>query len=228
MAGLRPAGQQALDQWMNRGLRQVTLPTGTRLQIRIPSADFLLRSGTMPQELRAMAVKFASTGISLEELDDAAIEQFLHMKNVLVAWSVRAIYTGDAELTDPVPNDDPGWQPITLTVGQIENAELDADDLGALASIAMRQQTPNQITAAVWRDLGLVSGETLDDAIARSEREEDGPTVGEFRGVREHDGSADAGADGEDVGMPAESDGRDPRSRDRARVRRSTVDQADR
>jgi hypothetical protein len=199
----KPASPDMIDRWRNKGLRQVTLPSLTRMKIRIPSGDMLVRSGAMPQDLRALAIQFATAGIELEKLDETAIDQFLKMKNVLIAWAVREIYTGEAEFTERLQDDDPDWQPISISADEIDDAELDGDDLGALAAIVMRQRTPNQVTAAVWQDEGKLDRRTLDNFL-----KDEAPTVGSFRGDRGGAGSADAGGEREPVGLPPESDGR--------------------
>lgn len=205
-----------IDRWRDAGLRQVTLPSLTRMKIRIPAADMLVRSGAMPQDLRDVAIKFATSGISLEELDPEQIDQFLQLKNVLIASAVRELYTGDADFTDRIPNDDPAWMPISIRAEDLDGSEIDGDDLGALAAIVMRQRTPNQVTAAVWQDEGKLDRRTAEDFDA-AERAR-GETVTPFPRVPSDERGADAGADGEDVELPAESDGRDPRSSRRARV----------
>lgn len=216
---MKPASRDAIDRWMNAGLRQVTLPTGTRMKLRIPAAEQLIRHNVMPQDLRELAVKFASTGLVIEELTPDDLEQFLKMKQVLVAWSIREIYAGDAPITEKVADDDPAWQPIEISADEIDAAEIDADDLGALTSIVLRQRTPNEVTAVVWADIGKLERGSLDEQLRSLEAEDEGETVGRFRDVRADERGADARADGGDVGLPPESDGRDPRSRRGARVR---------
>lgn len=221
-------GRDPVDLWLNAGLRYVELPTGTRALIRLPQADMIVRKGAMPSELRAMALKFATTGVALDALTPDDVDRFMAMKNVLIAYALRYLYVGDApdgiEPPHDDPSGDPAWTPVTLSAADIEEAEVDGDDLGALGAIVLRQQTPNQITAFSRRDRGLMKPAEA----ARVADGEGGETVAayaEFRGDRR---GARAGDDGGNVGDEAERAARDRRPGHGARTRRSSLAPADR
>lgn len=211
-----PGKPDAIEKWITSGLRYVELPSGIAMRIRLPSAERMLRSNTMPADLREMAVKFASTGIALEALDAEALDNFLRMKQIMVADSIREIYGGDAETQEEREADRGGWEPVTITAADLEEFEIDPDDLSALSTICMRQATVNMITLASRRDRGLLDAKEAEAGIER-ERGETVPSWGEFR---TDDGGAQSGSERAGVERAPEQHDPDHGSRRGDRVRR--------
>jgi hypothetical protein len=207
----------AIDKWISGGLRYVELPSGTSMRVRIPSTERMLRAGTMPEGLREMALKFATTGIALDELDAAAAENFLRMKDHLVADSIREIYEGD----DPDPEHaTEGWTPVKISATDLEEFEIDPDDLSALSAITLRQTTVNSVTAATRRDRGRITNAEAETIVA----DERGDTLPAWENFREPAVRTDrARPAGEGVGDAAEPDRRDLGAARSARLRRGDL-----
>lgn len=183
----------ALQQWRAAALREVELPTGTRVQVRVPDAQALVRGNVIPGELREIALKFATSGIELEKLTEEQILGFIAFTHQLVARGLRGLWTGD------------GWQPLDLTAEALDALELPEEDLEALTHIVLRRTTVNQVTAASRADRGLIS----DDVAQQVAADEAGDTVPGWASFRGQSGGAGDGAGSGDVApaaVPAAAD----------------------
>jgi len=127
-----------VSDWLTSGLREVTLPSGHRVRGVLPTAERLIVQGTLPTELRAVAMRFAVGSVNPSELADKGetdiLAQFLSFARVLAAEFVRDRWVDD------------GWVPTKLTPADLDN--IDPADVDALQVICLRHRTPEQITAA--------------------------------------------------------------------------------
>jgi len=184
----------ALNAWAERGLRLVVLPTGTQVKVRLPPMDSLIRRGIIPPELRAMALKFATAGVDLEKLTDDELEQFLQFKNRLVAECVKYVANEPAG----TPPDQVTWEAVTLRAEDLEEFQLDDSDLTAINAVAMRQATPEAVSADALATLGLTQ-----EAQAARDAVTPGQAVPDYAAFRGEPGGPGDRVPGEDVGDAA-------------------------
>ncbi|HVM30767.1 MAG TPA: hypothetical protein VM305_08395 [Candidatus Limnocylindrales bacterium] len=164
----------ALRGWTEAGLHKVLLPTGTWVRVRLPSVEHLLRKGVFPQELTGMAIRFTMERLVLRELDPAEQEQFLQMKDRLIAYCVRERLVAGESPDDPAAE----WGELDLTPFILDlESVIPAEDLDALGFIAIRHKQPATVTAESLLKLGLVK------KIAEMQEGEAAPAAGEFRRV---------------------------------------------
>lgn len=182
----------ALSRWAAKGDREVTLPTGTRVKVRVPPVEQLIRDKGMPTELRGMVLQFATTGFDTEKLDAEGLEHLLTLQALLASRTIRALWNDETEQ----------WDEVRLTPDQLDELGLPSEDLTAIEHIALRRATPNQITVHAKRDLGLVAPEEAEVV----QQEEAGGTVDAFGPFRDQSGGAGAGAAGAAVGAAAQRD----------------------
>jgi hypothetical protein len=192
--------KNALAAWGRSALRPVVLPSGMKALVKLPDPGELIRNDALPQDLRAMAAKYASTGVEISDLKGPEIMTFLNLTYELIARAVKYLATSDSAAWDAFLRDggDPsaeGWEPVTLAAAFFAGeADVDQADVEALAQIVGRSVTPNEVTNRSRQDLGL-NADPLDP--------EDGGRVSDFAGFRGKPGGAERGADGEDVRSPA-------------------------
>jgi hypothetical protein len=217
-----------LQAWLAGGLRAVMLPTGIIFRVRIPDVEEMLSKGLLPPDLRAIALKFGASGVNPETMDTEGLQTLLRFMRTLVAHSIR--YVWDAEPTDDRWRDqafagDP-WQPVTVSVGMLEEGSIDGDDYAALQGIVTRQFTPNQITALSMKDHGLIDALEADRIVA----DEGSGTVGgwaSFRGERRGADAGDNGAAVERASVEPARTASPKRQRNRAPARRRATRAAD-
>lgn len=172
-----------------------------RALVKLPNPVELIRREALPAELKEMAFKFANGGIEVSTLTGDDLVRFLQFTYELVAEAIRYLAPPDSGAWDAFRStgNSPqaeGWEPVNLTPSQLRD-EMDVDqaDIEALAAIAGRLKTPNEVTALSRFDRGIIAAA---DAEALAQREA-GARVGDLAPFREQPGSADGGADGEDV-----------------------------
>lgn len=170
---------EALSAWAARGLREVLLPSGTEVRIRIPEADLLIRKGLLPDDLLAVASRFVTTGVDLDRSTDEDRLRFNELVRHLVANMVRGIR-----------DEAGGWVDITVTADQMDELELPPDDIRLLELIARRQATP-EIGSAASR--AMQAGRSMAEALGLEEAE---GTVDSFAGFRGEPAGVESGADG--------------------------------
>jgi hypothetical protein len=214
--------KNALAAWGQSALRPVQLPTGMKALVRLPEVAKLLQTDHFPEDLRALAHRYASGGINVAELQPDELVKFIQFTYEITAPMVRYLAPADSPAWDDFRSSGAsptveGWQPVSLTGGELRELEVDQSDLDALAKIAARQATPNEITAMSRFDAGLA---TLADVKGEIASDPDG-RVSDFAPFHRGPGRADSGADGEDVLDEAVGASVDPGSSDRVRGRRS-------
>jgi len=189
----------ALSSWAARGLRDVLLPSGTEVRIRLPEAATLIRTGSLPTELLGVASRFATVGVQLEEATPEERLAFLEMTRYLVADALRQ-----------VKGDDGAWVDVHLTPADLDALELPPDDLRMLELVAQRRATPEVATAssralmaqrAAERlysaaDIDALPDDPEADPVALVASEEAGDTVDGWAPFRGESEGAEPGEDG--------------------------------
>ena len=190
-----------LSAWGSTALRPVELPSGLKVLLKLPDVNDLVLRDALPADLRDLAMRYAQGGIEITKLDSNDLKRFIQFTYELISRSIRYMAAPDSPAWDDFrrTGSDPsveGWQPVTLTAGELSEMDVDPDDVAALGQIAGRQKTPNEITAMSRFDRGLLSA---DQVAAAAGSEAPGQKVGDYATFRDEPGSADSGPDGEDV-----------------------------
>lgn len=128
---------EALSAWASRGLRDVLLPSGTEVRIRLPEAATLIRTGTLPTELLSVAAAFITTGVRLEEAGPEERLRFNDLVRHLVADALRQVRREDGT-----------WEDVRLAPADLDALELPPDDLRMLELVAQRRTSPEVATAS--------------------------------------------------------------------------------
>lgn len=215
--------KNALAAWSQSALRPVELPSGMKALIVIPDVSVLARSGKLPSELTATAMKFATSGINVAEMrDPEEIAHFIRLTYALVADSLRYLATEDSEAWDRFKETgdspaDEGWQAIKVTGPELAEMQVDQADVAALAGIVGRVKTPNEVTIGSRLDRGLLTPEGAQAAIAPDA----GLRVQDFAPFRGEPEKPDDRPDGGDVRAASVGASRSGGSSRRARARRS-------
>lgn len=191
--------KNALAAWGRSALRPVVLPSGMRALVKLPGVQDLVENGAFPQELRAMAARFGSGGIEVSKLSPEEIPTFVRLTYELVARAVKYLAMPDSEAWDLFlrQGGDPaaeGWEPVTLDASFFAGeSDVDQADVQALAQIAGRTMTPNEVTIASCADRGvpMPGAKKLDP--------DEGGRVSDLASFREERGRAVPRTDGEDV-----------------------------
>lgn len=209
-----------LATWGQSALTPVELPSGLKALVVLPDVNTLVRTGKMPEELSAVAMKFATTGIDIRTLEGPQIVEFIRLTYVLIADAIEYMAPADSKAWDAfrASGESPtaeGWEVVSITGSELAEMRVNQADLEALGSIVGRTKTPNEVTAVSRYDRGLLTTEGALAAI----REGGGGKVGDFAEFRGEPGSADARHDGEDVQLSTISGARDLGPRRRSRVR---------
>jgi hypothetical protein len=189
----------ALSSWAARGLREVLLPSGTEVRIRLPEAATLIRTGSLPSDLLAVASRFATVGVQLEESSPEERLTFLELTRHLVADALRQV------------KDDAGaWVDVHLAPADLDALELPPDDLRMLELVAQRRATPEVATASSRAliaqraaeslyneaDLERVKDDPEPDPVALVAGEEAGDTVDGWAPFRGESEGPEPGEDG--------------------------------
>jgi hypothetical protein len=208
--------KNALAAWSQSALRPVELPTGMKALVVLPDVNALLKHEKLPDELRAIAMQFATTGVDVGKLDGPAIVEFVRFSYELVADGLKWLAPPDSEAWDKFreTGDSPaveGWEPVRLTGHELQEMTVDQGDIAALVAIVGRQKTPNEVTIESRIDRGLMTRPKLED---------DGERVGDYATFRGGTPSADAGVHGEDLREPPVGTGRRSGSGRGSRARR--------
>lgn len=209
-----------LGRWNSTALRPVELPSGMKALIVLPDLNELILRDALPANLRDLAMRYATEGITFSKLDAADMKLFIQFTRELVTRMVRYMAEPESSAWDQFRTEggmpsDYGWQPVTLTPELLAESDVDPGDIAALSQIAGRVSTPNEITAMSRHDRGL-----LDDIqAAEAGQDTPGQKLDDYERFRGQPGGPDDGADSEDVRddtveLPA---GTRPRSRLRGR-----------
>ena len=158
-----------LDQWVERGIHQVTLPSGAVVKIRLPDLSLLLAGQRVPERLRVLALEQVMGAIEgkpeVESEDGSAtgkLEKQLGDLAELNFWLVSQMVV-EPELTSDVlrdgrlPNED-----VEMLIG-LATRETDEDALGVRLGVVPLERFDG------FRDVG--------DGDARSEADEQGNPV---------------------------------------------------
>lgn len=208
--------KNALAAWGVAALHAVELPSGMKALIRLPDVAKLIETESMPTDLRDVAAQFATSGIALDDLDYEGRIRVIRLTYELAAHMVRYLALGTSEAWERFkevggsPSDE-GWEPVTLTGGQLREMDIDQADLTALSKIATRQATPNTVTIGSRLDRGMLEAANAIKPEAAEGRAQ--PTIAEFQGSRVEPGRDAGSDDGADVRTDAVGLSRGRRSR---------------
>lgn len=206
----------ALAAWRAAGAEPTMLPSGTEVQLELPSVAGLLSRGILPPALRQIALRFASdAGVVKAELDEAEAARMDELERVMIADAVHAIRPPGFE----------GWTPIRLSpedlaLGARKIAEIDYE---ALQHLVLRIRSPRQVDAmsrlaqvqgelARAREAGVAGDELTaierrvveeSEKAARVVEAERVHTLAGWSSFRGLGRGAAAGAGRQDVGRPA-------------------------
>jgi len=217
--------RNALAVWGVSALRAVELPSGMRALIVLPNTVDLIAKKKLPEDLREIAMKYATAGIEVSSLDEKGQGDFLRLTYELVAAMVKYLAVPGSTAWEqfkeiggkPI---DEGWEPVTLTPELLrDESSVDQADVEKLVLIAGRQLTPNQVTLQSRVDHGVITLADVEQGAIDTAQE--GETVRDLAEFRRLAGFAAGGADGEDVRGAAVGAPRGLRSRRRVRSRRS-------
>jgi hypothetical protein len=203
LSGFGNAGADTvLARWQAKAVRWVWLPSRTWAQIRLPSAMGLVNAGVLPDELVALAMRFATGTIELDTLSPDDLRGYERLRAVMLLRSVVAI-DPDARPDPDNPGQplDPHPQPFTFD-SEDDLYILPAEDQAALQSLVDRRRTIEQVTAAVMALDELASTRMMAasaEAQDRMEAAEAEPTTASVAGFRAEPGGADPGPDGREV-----------------------------
>jgi hypothetical protein len=178
-----------LERWASRTDQEVTLPTGMRAKVRLPSPEALARNERMPKELRSVALQFAVNVVRVNELDEDGKLAYVQFREQLVSETVQALW--DDEAGD--------WVPVHVSREQLRELSLPEEDLSALEDIAERRRTPGQVTALALERQGQLTA----NQAAQLLQKEAGATVDGWRGFPGQQGGPGAGGDSAHVRKPA-------------------------
>lgn len=173
---------ELLREWAAAGEHEVTLPTGRRVKVRLPTAQELLRSDSLPKDLRAAVLRFYTIGLDTRNVDDARVETIRNMQTLLAARSVRALWN----------EADQSWVPLQLEPALLRDLGLPEEDMTALEQMALRRKSPQQVNA---ESAALAVNGKLDGLMKTIDKEADA-TVNGWRPFRHERGSDPAGPDG--------------------------------
>lgn len=213
----------ALRRWQAKSTRAVWLPSGTWLQIKLPSALQMAAAGGLPDELRTVAIRFATVGIDLTALDQEGFDRFESFRRRLVASAILMIDTADAQPDPEHPLRPAGatWERLELAPDQLY--ELPADDLTALNELVDRRKTVEQITGRTIILRGLADKLALPAAA----KEGAGSGLAGFRGDGRGAGPGESGGEVRDQAEPdARPRGPGPRPRPRSGPRLPAADRS--
>lgn len=206
--------KNALAAWGVAALHAVELPSGMKALIRLPDVAKLIETESMPSDLRDAAAQFATSGISLDDLDYDGRIRVIRLTYELAASMVRYLAMPGSDAWErfkevgglPVEE---GWEPVTLTGGELREMDIDQADLTALSRIAMRQVTPNTITITSRLDRGMLEAA---DAKEAADGRDEAATTAEFQAADRESGRVAVGANGGDVRPTSVGVSRDRRS----------------
>lgn len=200
------------------------LPSGQAFRLRVPDVESLVSRGLMPDDLRQMALKFGASTLDPESLDTEALTQMLRFMRTMVAFSLQSIWDGEKppESIAELHAEDAPWQPITVSVGMLEEGSIDGDDYAALQGIVQRRFTAEAITAMSLRERGFLT-------VAEAEQiAEGGETTRQWSNFRDGPERGDPGEDSGAVRDAPVDDARDSGSGRRARGRRRSASSSSR
>lgn len=214
MADEKLTGPEVLALWQKAGQHTVMLPTGLWAKVRIPNAELLIRTGRVPDQLRAIAIRFATQGISAAGVAPTEAQDFLNFVYVLVADSLLALAPAGSD-----PDDEAAFTRVRVTFSELREMEIPQEDLAAIVRIANRSETPESVTVTSMIGRGMHDSAK---AMRMTKAEAAKPaTIADYAGFRGKRSSDPRGADGAEVRAAAVGDDGDRGSADRVRTRRS-------
>lgn len=217
MADDKLTGPEVLAQWAAAGLHRVLLPSGIWAKVRLPDTEIFIRAGRLPEAVRAIALRFATSGISPSDIKEEDAGPFISFQYALAAATIRAMAPRGSD-----PDDDASYVTVRLTGAELQESEIPQEDLHALVRIANRNVTPAAVSYSSLVDGGLGQATQAAQAAMREAVEKAGATLpdyADFRGKRS--GTLD-GADGGEVRAAAVGNDRSRRSSGGVRARRSS------
>lgn len=194
----------AIARWKEKATRWVWLPSRTWARVRLPSALSLARSGTLPDELMSVALKFATEGIDTSQLTAESLQQFLAMREAMLTRAIVAVIDPATPASEDPEH--PG-QPLTaeasetlVTLGPADFYELPAEDQAAIGQLVDRTRVVEQVTHATRTLIAIERGEQM----APPAPEEEEPTAASLASFRGEPEGTDARADSGEVRPAAE------------------------
>lgn len=207
-------GPEVLALWQKAGQHTVMLPSGLWAKVRIPNAELLIRTGRVPEQLRAIAIRFATSGISVANVAPAEAQDFLNFVYVLVGESLLALAPKGSD-----PDDEAAFTRVRLSGSELREMEIPQEDLAAIVRIANRSESPAGVTTTSMIENGMGDAAR---AMRMTKAEAAKPaTIAEYAGFRGKRSGDPRGADGAEVRAAAVGDDGDRGSADRVRTRRS-------
>lgn len=205
MSGYGNAGAtDVLAAWKAKAVRWVWLPSRTWTQLRIPSAMSLVNAGALPDDLIALALKFATGTMEIDAMDPEAIRAYERFRLRMLMAAVVAIDTAGVE-EDPEHRGEP-LNPRSMPVNFTEPEELYAlppEDQSALQALVDRRRTIEQVTVGTVALIELQHARPGDvpspDTARRAEEAARAPTTASVAGFRHEPGGDQPGADGGEV-----------------------------
>lgn len=197
------------EQVARSGRVEVTLPApvphGLRLAGTLPSLGGLFRSGRMPTNLRAIALKAADPSwlIAARNVPEAADQAEEYLRHLIAsfpreAWNVETV----------------AWEPFTLQPDDLRpDGWMDELSIDLLEDLVLHMRTADQITAMSREMLGI---RTLSEPTEEEVREKEASaTIPGWEAFRGQPGGGASGVDGEPLGGPAVDDAGHPERRRR-------------
>lgn len=183
------------------------LPSGMEVRLEEVPVVEMVRSGFLPGQLRALAMRFASTeGADLSALDAKERDEWAALERLMIArWVVAVRWT--CPCVDCVARrGEAGIEQIEEQAYRIDPERLAADppplprvDLVALSDLVTFARTPRQVDALSR----VAHGQLASDEAARIVEAEVPNTLTGWASFRDLRRGLDAHAHGTDVGQPA-------------------------
>jgi hypothetical protein len=189
-----------LAAWQAAGTELTMLPSGMEVRLEpVPVAE-MVRSGVLPGQLRALAMRFAAPeGVTPSELDVAERAKWDELERLMISrWVVAVRWTCECpdcleRRAEPIEE-----QPYRLTpdVLAADPPVMPRVDLVALHDLVVYARTPKQVDA-----ISRVAHGQMDEASAAAivEREQVNTLTG-WASFRDQRRGLDADADGQGVG----------------------------
>lgn len=196
------AGADAvLARWKAKAVRWVWLPSRTWTQLRIPSAMSLVNAGQLPDDLIALALKFATGTLEVDAMEPGAIRAYEKFRLRMLMAAVVAVDSSGAPEDPEHPGEPLDPEPVAVTFAEPEDLyTLPPEDQSALQALVDRRRTIEQVTVGTLALIELAHarpGQQPSDELARrAEEAEQAPTTASMAGFRDEPGSDQPGPDG--------------------------------
>jgi hypothetical protein len=197
----------ALDLWAGSALRDVMLPSGTWVRIRLTPVEQLVKRNLIPDDLTGVAMRVATEGVNTKGLSAEEMREFLRYVDEVVCQMVREVKVGEE------------WTPVTLTPAIMEEFDFPGDDLEQLGLIAIRRSSPEIVTMNSKLAHGMITAAQ----VAEARKEAEAGTTGDLLPFRQEPEVPRPSPDGEGVLDETVGASGDIRPGSRARLRSSRI-----